>query len=87
MDIDTALERLRTEPAHPGLSALDPMHVANEAQEVRRGRATLAAVGGIALCIGVAGALPPAQPAQATPLVAMGDARALAPSTVLDASR
>lgn len=85
MDVDEMLGRLRAEPPHPRLAALDGAALA----EIARTRAVdvrgaLTAAGVAALLIGMAGGvLPPAQVETATAAVPFGTPSPLAPSTLL----
>jgi len=82
MDIDLVLEHLSSEPVPAGLAAIDGGALAGLARhrETQAARGGLLLAGGVAVLVGLAGAVAPSTPAYAEPLLGLP---AAAPSNLL----
>ena len=89
-DLDAALQRLSTAPAHPGLESIERAvlgRLPERAAAMALQGSAIGATGAVAaLMVGMATASPPASAAPDT-LSPFGPSSPLAPSTLLTASR
>lgn len=85
-DLDAALATLARAPLHHGLGSIDDAVLAGLGARLSQGgisNGSLGAAAGLALLIGVAGAVLPDKPTGAAPLTPLGAPLVLAPSTLL----